>query len=228
MHTYKIAASLLSANFAQLGEEAKKVIESGADWIHLDVMDNHYVPNLTVGSMVCRSLRDYGVTAPIDVHLMARPVDRLIVDFAKAGATYISIHPETTDHLDRSLQSIRDHGCKTGLALNPATSLSSLNYVLDKLDMILIMSVNPGFANQTFIPSSLSKIRDVRRLIDSNALNIRLQVDGGIKPNNIHQVAEAGADTFVVGSAIFDAKDYAEVIANMQMQLNKTKLISHS
>jgi ribulose-phosphate 3-epimerase len=228
MHTYKIAASLLSANFAQLGEETKKVLEAGADWIHLDVMDNHYVPNLTVGPMVCRSLREYGITAPIDVHLMARPVDRLIADFAKAGATYISIHPEASDHLDRSLQNIRDHGCKAGLALNPATSLSSLNYVLDKLDMILIMSVNPGFANQTFIPSSLGKIREVRRLIDSNALNIRLEVDGGIKPGNIHQVAEVGADTFVVGSAIFDTKDYADVIANMQMQLNKTKLISHS
>ncbi len=190
LHTFKIAASVLSADFSRLGEEVDKVLEAGADWIHLDVMDNHYVPNLTVGPLVCEALRRYGITAPIDVHIMAKPVDRLIQDFANAGATYITIHPESTHHLDRSLQLIRDLGCKSGLAFNPATPLSYLQYLYEKIDMILIMSVNPGFAQQPFIPSALKKINEVRHLLDTHGHEIRLEVDGGIKIENIAEVAK--------------------------------------
>ena len=215
-----LAPSILSADFARLGEEVDAVLTAGADWVHFDVMDNHYVPNLTIGPMVCSALRDYGVNAPIDVHLMVKPVDSLIEDFAKAGATYISFHPEASDHVDRSLQLIKKYGCKTGLVLNPATSLNLLENCWDKLDMVLLMSVNPGFGGQNFIPSVLDKISTLRQSIDDKNLNIRLEVDGGIKLDNIAEVSKAGADTFVSGSAIFGEKNYREVISKMRQSLN--------
>jgi len=215
-----LAPSILSADFARLGEEVDAVLTAGADWVHFDVMDNHYVPNLTIGPMVCSALRDYGVNAPIDVHLMVKPVDSLIEDFAKAGATYISFHPEASDHVDRSLQLVKKYGCKTGLVLNPATSLNLLENCWDKLDIVLLMSVNPGFGGQNFIPSVLEKISTLRQSIDDKNLNIRLEVDGGIKLDNIAEVSKAGADTFVSGSAIFSEKNYQEVISKMRQSLN--------
>ena len=215
-----IAPSILSADFARLGEEVDAVLKAGADWVHFDVMDNHYVPNLTIGPMVCKALRNYGVTAPIDVHLMVKPVDSLIEDFAKAGATYVTFHPEASDHIDRSLQLVKDHGCKAGLVLNPATSLNLLDNCWDKLDMVLLMSVNPGFGGQDFIPSVLDKISVLRKIIDQKKLNIRLEVDGGIKLDNIAEVANAGADTFVSGSGIFGEKSYQDVISKMRQSLN--------
>jgi len=215
-----LAPSILSADFARLGEEVDAVLTAGADWVHFDVMDNHYVPNLTIGPMVCSALRDYGVNAPIDVHLMVKPVDSLIEDFAKAGATYISFHPEASDHVDRSLQLVKKYGCKTGLVLNPSTSLNLLENCWDKLDMVLLMSVNPGFGGQNFIPSVLDKISTLREIIDDKNLNIRLEVDGGIKLDNIAEVSKAGADTFVSGSAIFREKNYQEVISKMRQSLN--------
>jgi ribulose-phosphate 3-epimerase len=211
-----ICPSILSADFARLGEEVDRVLEAGADWIHFDVMDNHYVPNLTIGPMVCKALRKHGVKAPIDVHLMVKPVDRIVPDFADAGANLISFHPEATEHVDRTLQLIRSHGCRAGLVFNPATSLDWLDYVLDKLDHVLIMSVNPGFGGQSFIPSALEKLRRARKIIDGSGRDIRLQVDGGVKVDNIGEIARAGADTFVAGSAIFGEKDYAAVIAAMR------------
>jgi ribulose-phosphate 3-epimerase len=223
MQKYLIAPSLLSADFARLGDEAEKVIKAGADMLHLDVMDNHYVPNLTVGPLVCESLRKYGIKAPIDVHLMVKPVDQLIGDFANAGATNIVFHPEASEHVDRSLSIVREHGCKAGLALNPATSLSCLDYVLDKVDIILVMSVNPGFGGQTFLAEALKKIKQLRKLIDSSKRDIRLAVDGGIKTTNIQQVAQAGADMFIAGSAIFQQADYAAVIKEMRAQLASIK-----
>lgn len=221
MSKFKIAASILSADFARLGEEVKNVLAAGADLIHFDVMDNHYVPNLTVGPLVCKSLRDYGIKAPIDVHLMTNPVDSLIRDFAVAGATYITFHPEASQHVDRSLQLIRDCGCKGGLAFNPATPLDHLNFVLDKLDLVLLMSVNPGFGGQEFIPSVLPKISALRHILQQHHLNIPLEVDGGINPKNIKQIALAGADTFIMGSALFKAKEnYASVIAKVRKTLS--------
>ncbi len=211
-----IAPSILSADFARLGEDTAKVLAAGADWVHFDVMDNHYVPNLTIGPMVCEALRKYGVTAPIDVHLMVEPVDALAASFAKAGATYITFHPEATRHVDRSLQAIRDAGCKSGLVFNPATSLEVLKYAIDKVDLVLLMSVNPGFGGQSFIPSALAKLREARALIDASGRDIRLEIDGGVKVDNIAEIAAAGADTFVAGSAIFNSKDYAATIARMR------------
>lgn len=221
MPDYLIAPSLLSADFARLGEEAVNVLKAGGDMLHLDVMDNHYVPNLTVGPLVCEALRKHGIKAPIDVHLMTRPVDSLIVDFAKAGATNITIHPESTDHVDRSLSLIRKQGCKAGLSLNPATTLDCLEYVLDKLDIILIMSVNPGFGGQQFIPATLEKLKKARTLIDNSGKNIRLAIDGGINADNIHQVAEAGADMFIMGSAIFTQPDYTKTIHTLRHELSR-------
>jgi len=210
-----IAPSILSADFARLGEEVDAVLAAGAQWVHFDVMDNHYVPNLTIGPLICEALRKHGVTAPIDVHLMVKPVDRIVPDFAKAGASTISFHPEASEHVDRTIQLIRDSGCKAGLVFNPATSLSYLDYVLDKLDLVLIMSVNPGFGGQSFIPAALDKLRLARERIDASGREIRLEVDGGVKPDNIAEIARAGADTFVAGSAIFNEKDYRAVIARM-------------
>ena len=219
MPDYAIAPSILSADFARLGEEVDRVLAAGADIVHFDVMDNHYVPNLTIGPMVCTALRKYGVTAPIDVHLMVRPVDRMIGDFLEAGASYITFHPEASDHVDRSLQLIKSGGAKAGLVFNPATSLDALKYVMDKVDMILLMSVNPGFGGQKFIPATLDKLREARALIDASGRDIRLEVDGGVNAQNIRQVAEAGADTFVAGSAIFNAPDYKTVIDQMRAEL---------
>ncbi len=219
MSEYLIAPSILSADFARLGDEVNAVLAAGADVVHFDVMDNHYVPNLTIGPLVCDALRKHGVTAPIDVHLMVKPVDRLIEDFAAAGATYISFHPEASEHVDRSIGLIRELGCRPGLALNPATSLDCLDYCLAKLDLVLVMSVNPGFGGQAFIPHSLDKIAAVRRRIDDAGLDVRLEVDGGIKPANIASVAAAGADMFVAGSAIFGAKNYAATITAMRQEL---------
>jgi ribulose-phosphate 3-epimerase len=219
MNKFLLAPSLLSADFARLGEEAKAVLEAGADMLHLDVMDNHYVPNLTVGPLVCEALRKYGITAPIDVHLMVKPVDRLITDFANAGASNISIHPESTEHLDRSLSLIRKHHCKAGVVINPATSLHCLEYIMDKIDIILLMSVNPGFGGQHFIPATLEKLKKARKLITENGKDIRLAIDGGIKVENIHEVASAGADMFITGSAVFTQPDYAKVIQAMRNEL---------
>ena len=216
-----IAPSILSADFARLGEEVRDVLDAGADLIHFDVMDNHYVPNLTVGPLVCAALRKAGVTAPIDVHLMIRPVDRIVPDFANAGATWISFHPEASDHVDRTLGLIREHGCHPGLVLNPASPLNWLDHVLDKVDLVLLMSVNPGFGGQSFIPGVLPKIRRVRELIELSGRDIRLEVDGGIKVDNIAAVAEAGADTFVAGSAIFSAGDYRATIEAMRARIGK-------
>jgi ribulose-phosphate 3-epimerase len=214
-----IAASILSADFARLGEEVNAVLAAGADWIHFDVMDNHYVPNLTVGPVVCQALRKAGVTAPIDVHLMVSPVDPLVVDFAKAGATNISFHPEATQHVDRTIQLIRHSGCRPGLVFNPATSLNWLDYVIDKIDVILLMSVNPGFGGQEFIPEVLPKLREARARITAAAREIRLEIDGGVKVENAAGIAKAGADTFVAGSAIFGSADYARTIKAMRAQV---------
>ena len=214
-----IAPSILSADFAKLGEEVKSVLESGADWVHFDVMDNHYVPNLTIGPMICSALREYGITAPIDIHLMVQPVDRLIEDFVQAGATYITFHPEASQHIDRSLQMIKSSGCKSGLVLNPASPINLIEDCLDKLDMILLMSVNPGFGGQKFIPSVLNKLKKLRKIIDDNDLDIRLEIDGGVNLDNISEISQAGADTFVAGSAIFSEKDYRKIISDMRNSL---------
>tara|TARA_R110001592_G_scaffold363399_1_gene688117 strand:+ start:34433 stop:35101 length:669 start_codon:yes stop_codon:yes gene_type:complete len=221
MTDFLIAPSILSADFARLGEEVDAVLNAGADVVHFDVMDNHYVPNLTIGPMVCKALRDYGVTAPIDVHLMVEPVDQLIGSFADVGASWITFHPEASRHVDRSLQLIRDAGCKSGLVLNPAVGLEQVKYVLDKVDMILLMSVNPGFGGQKFIPATLDKLREVRTLIDERGLDIRLEIDGGVTVNNIREIAEAGADTFVAGSAIYGAENYSQAIGAMRAELAK-------
>jgi ribulose-phosphate 3-epimerase len=215
-----IVPSILSANFARLGDEVDAVLAAGADVIHFDVMDNHYVPNLTIGPLVCEALRKHGVTAPIDVHLMVKPVDRIIPDFAQAGATYISFHPEATEHIDRTIGLIREHGCKPGLVLNPATPIDFLDYTLHKLDLVLLMSVNPGFGGQKFIPDVLDKVRAVRKLIDATGKPIRLEIDGGVKVDNIGEIARAGADMFVAGSAIFGSQDYAGTIGAMRAAIN--------
>jgi len=221
MPDYKIAPSILSADFARLGEEVVNVLDAGADIVHFDVMDNHYVPNLTIGPLVCEALRNHGVTAEIDVHLMVKPVDRIIPDFAKAGASYITFHPEASDHIDRSLGLIRELGCKSGLVFNPATPLSYLEHVMDKVDMVLLMSVNPGFGGQKFIPGTLGKLRQARKMIDESGLDIRLEIDGGVKVDNIREIAAAGADTFVAGSAIFNTEDYKATIDQMRAELAK-------
>jgi ribulose-phosphate 3-epimerase len=219
MQPYLIAPSILSADFARLGEDVSKVLAAGADIVHFDVMDNHYVPNLTIGPMVCQALRNYGITAPIDVHLMVEPVDSLVPQFAKAGASIITFHPEASRHVDRTLQLIKDQGCQAGLVFNPATPLSYLDYVLDKVDVILLMSVNPGFGGQKFIPATLDKLQAARQLIDNSGLPIRLEIDGGVTVANIAEIAAAGADMFVAGSAIFNSPDYAATIAQMRQQL---------
>lgn len=223
MSPFVIAPSILSADFARLGAEVDAVLEAGADWVHFDVMDNHYVPNLTIGPMVCKALREHGVKAPIDVHLMVEPVERLIEDFAAAGASLITFHPDACTHVDRALARIHDAGCRAGLVLNPHVGPEVLEYVFDKLDMVLLMSVNPGFGGQAFIPSTLDKVRRVREMIDARSLEVRLEVDGGISARNIRAVAEAGADTFVAGSAIFGAEDYAEAIGTLRDQLTGTR-----
>jgi len=224
MKDFLIAPSILSADFARLGEEVDEVLAAGADVVHFDVMDNHYVPNLTIGPMVCKALREYGVTAPIDVHLMVSPVDRIIGDFAKAGASFITFHPEASNHVDRSLQLIRDQGCKAGLVLNPATSTECLRYVMDRLDMVLVMSVNPGFGGQKFIPTALQKLRELRQMIDDSGYDIRLEVDGGVTADNIEEIARAGADMFVAGSAIFNSSSYADTIATMRERLRQSQV----
>jgi ribulose-phosphate 3-epimerase len=227
MADYKIAPSILSADFARLGDEVVNVLNAGADIVHFDVMDNHYVPNLTIGPLVCEALRKHGVTAPIDVHLMVKPVDRIIPDFAKAGATYITFHPEASEHIDRSLQLVRDNGCKSGLVFNPATPLSYLDYVMDKVDMILLMSVNPGFGGQSFIPATMDKLRQARKMIDESGYDIRLEIDGGVKVDNIREIAEAGADTFVAGSGIYgfandsDPNKYDTIVKQFRDELAK-------
>lgn len=221
-----IAPSILSADFARLGEECRAVLAAGADLIHFDVMDNHYVPNLTIGPLVCEALRRHGITAPIDVHLMVKPVDRIVPDFAKAGATYITFHPEASEHVDRTLGLIREHGCRAGLVFNPATPLHHLDYVMDKVDMILVMSVNPGFGGQQFIPSALAKLAEARERIRASGREIRLEIDGGVKTDNIRAIAKAGADTFVAGSAIFGSKDYAATIRGMREEIAKASAVA--
>ena len=229
MADYAIAPSILSADFARLGEEVVNVLNSGAHIVHFDVMDNHYVPNLTIGPLVCEALRKHGVTAPIDVHLMVKPVDRIVPDFAKAGASYITFHPEASEHIDRTLQLIKGEGCKAGLVFNPATPLDVLKYVIDKVDMVLLMSVNPGFGGQSFIPSALDKLREARKIIDASGRDIRLEIDGGVKVDNIREIAEAGADTFVSGSGIFgkasdsDPNRYDSIVKQMMDELGKVK-----
>ena len=227
MPEYWIAPSILSADFARLGAEVDAVLDAGADVVHFDVMDNHYVPNLTIGPLVCKALRDYGIEAPIDVHLMVKPVDRIISDFAEAGATYITFHPEASEHIDRSLQLVRESGCKSGLVFNPATPLTCLEYLLDKVDMVLLMSVNPGFGGQSFISSTLGKLAQARALIGASGRDIRLEVDGGVKVDNLGRIAEAGADTFVAGSAIFGSDDYRATIEAMRRELANTKESLH-
>ncbi|VEE61826.1 Ribulose-phosphate 3-epimerase [Shewanella putrefaciens] len=224
MRPFLIAPSILSADFARLGDDVKAVLDAGADVVHFDVMDNHYVPNLTIGPMVCKALRDYGITADIDVHLMVKPVDRIVPDFAKAGASIITFHPEASEHIDRTLQLIKESGCKAGLVFNPATPLHYLDHVMDKLDVILLMSVNPGFGGQSFIPSTLDKLRQVRERIDASGFDIRLEVDGGVKVDNIAEIAAAGADMFVAGSAIFGKPDYKAVVDEMRTELAKVEV----